>query len=173
VGEFLRGMKVPTDVRKVIERADDVLLEKMGLREWVGPSVEYIRTTFNIQKPSLLDLDPTDLERIISDVLQNEVLLPLSNNVYDAYLKARDNTMCAKFVFCQLNHQFYQENFIRRNIVKTASIISAFQAANAMKKDAFSGLYEAVQTGADGFDCTHGVSNFCLDLMHTTSHNEL
>lgn len=33
------------------------------------------------------------------------------------------------------------------------SIISAFQASERMKKDAFSGLYEAIHTGADGFDC--------------------
>jgi len=176
IGQFFKGLKVPSDIKTVMARADKVLNDKMGLgptiKEYVDPVTQYIRETFKITKESLLDLSPEDVEKIASDILNKEVLSPLTN-VYDAYEKARENTICAKFIFCQLNHNFYNENFIRRNVIKTSSIISAFQASAIMKKDAFSGLYESIHTGADGFDCTHGQSNFCLEMMHATSHNEL
>lgn len=175
IGQFFKGMKVPTDFKKVMARADEVF-SKMEfaatVKEYADPVTQYIRETFKITKESLLDLSPEDIEKIASDVLNKEVLQPLTY-VYDAYQKARENSICAKFVFCQLNRNFYNENFIRRHVIKTASIISAFQASEVMKKDAFSGLYESIHTGAEGFDCTTGQSNFCLELMHTTSHNEL
>jgi hypothetical protein len=175
LGQFVKGFKVPADFKKVMTRADEVF-SKMEfastVKEYADPINQYIRETFKITKESLLDLSQEDIERIASDILNKEVLLPLSY-VYDAYEKARENPICAKFVFCQLNRNFYHENFIRRHVIKTASIISAFQASEVMKKDAFSGLYESIHTGADGFDCTTGQSNFCLELMHTTSHNEL
>ncbi|ODM88724.1 hypothetical protein Ocin01_17957 [Orchesella cincta] len=176
VGEFFRGIKVPSDLKEVINKADDVLNNKMGFgektKEYIEPVTQYIRETFKITKESLLDLRPEDIEKIASDILNNEVLEPMTS-VWDAYGKAIEHSTCASFVFCQLNNNFFSQNFIRRYVIKTSSIISAFQASATMKKDAFSKLYESIHHGADGFDCTHGISGFCLDLMHTAAHNEL
>ncbi|CAL8132790.1 unnamed protein product [Orchesella dallaii] len=176
VGEFFRGIKVPSDLKEVINKADDVLNNKMGFgektKEYIEPVTQYIRETFKITKESLLDLRPEDIEKIASDILNNEVLEPMTS-VWDAYGKAVEHSTCANFIFCQLNNNFFSQNFIRRYVIKTSSIISAFQASATMKKDAFSKLYESIHHGADGFDCTHGVSGFCLDLMHTAAHNEL
>jgi len=120
----------------------------------------------------LLDLKAEDIEKIASEVLNNEVLEPLTS-VWEVYQKAIKNSQCSQFIFCQLNQNFYQENFIRRNVIKSASIISAFQLTSLIKNKDFSQMYESIYKGSDGYDCTMGVSSFCLELMSTAAHNEL
>jgi len=125
IGRFIKNIVLPNDLKEVLAKADDLLNKKFGLsfkaKEFIEPTVDYIRSTFKITKESLLDLKPEDVEKIASDILNNEVLEPLTY-VWDAYEKARQNTQCASFIFCQLNHNFYQDNFIKRNVIKTASI---------------------------------------------------
>jgi hypothetical protein len=157
IGKFIKGITIPTDFKEVLTKADE-LFNKLGLgvkaKEFIEPAFNYIRDTFKITRESFMDLTVEDVEKIASEVLNNEVLAPLTF-VWDAYQKARENTQCAQFIFCQLNYNFYQENFIKRNIIKSSSIVSAFQASAIMKgKDAFSLLYEAAYKGAAGSDCT-------------------
>jgi hypothetical protein len=177
IGRFIKNIVLPNELKEVLTKADDLLNKKFGMsfkaKEFIEPIGDYIRTTFKITKESLLDLKPEDVEKIASDILNNEVLEPLTF-VWDAYEKARKNGQCAPFIYCQLNHNFYQDNFIKRSVVKTASIISAFQSSSHVKgKDAFSALYEEAYKGIEGQDCTMGVHSFCLDLMNTAAHNEL
>lgn len=123
VGEFFRGIKVPSDLKEVINKADDVLNNKMGLgdktKAYIEPITQYIRETFKISKESLLDLSPTDIEKIASDILNKEVLEPMTS-VWDAHQKSIDHSTCASFIFCQLNNNFYSANFIRRYVIKTS-----------------------------------------------------
>lgn len=126
IGEFFKGLRVPSDLKDVINKADDVLNNKMGLadktKSYIEPVTQYIRETFKISKESLLDLSPADVEKIASDILNKEVLEPMTF-VWDAYGKAIDHSTCATFVFCQLNNNFYNENFIKRYVIKTSRYI--------------------------------------------------
>ena len=158
IGRFFQGITIPTDLKEVLAKADEILNNKLGLgvkaKEFIEPTFNYIRDKFHITRESLLDLKPEDVEKIATDVLNNEVLAPLTH-VWDAYSKAKENTQCAEFIFCQLNYNFYDDNFIKRNVIKSASLISAFQASALLKgKDAFSVLFEAAHKGANGHDCT-------------------
>lgn len=176
IGQFFKSITIPKDLKEVLTKADDILNNKLGLgvkaKEFIEPVFTYIRDTFSITHESLLDLKSEDIERIATDILNKEMLEPLGA-VWDAHEKARKNSQCAQFIYCQLNHNYYNENFIRRNVIKTSSIVSAFQVSSTMKRDAFSLLYEGAYKGADGLDCTHGVNSRCLELMHTAAHNEL
>jgi hypothetical protein len=176
IGRFFESITIPNDFKDVLARADDVLNNKLGLgvkaKETIEPVFNYIRDTFQITHESLLDFKAADIEKIATDVLNKEILDPLGA-VWDAHEKARKNSVCAQFIYCQLNHNYYNENFIRRNVIKTSSIISAFQVSAAMKRDAFSHLYEGAYKGIEGLDCTHGINTRCLDLMNTAAHNEL
>ena len=157
IGQFFETITIPKDLKEVLNKADDLLNNKLGLgvkaKEFIEPVFNYIRDTFHITRESLMDFKAKDIEKIATDVLNNEILQPLTV-VWDAHEKARKNSQCASFVYCQLNYNFYNENFIRRNVIKTSSIISAFQVSAAMKRDAFSQLYEGAYKGAGGYDCT-------------------
>jgi len=121
VGQFFAGFKVPSELKQVLNKADDLIHNKMGLqvREFIDPVLEYIKSTFGITKESVLDLKAEDAEKIASDILTREVLEPLVQ-VYGGYEIARRNPQCAPFVYCQMNKLVSDLNFIRRNVVKSA-----------------------------------------------------
>jgi len=151
---FLKKVKIPSDMKQLVAKADDLLNNKLKLDitvNWIEPIILYIKDRFKISRDSLMDLKPEDIEAIIHELLNDELFEPLSV-VLDVHAKAKENYQCREFIFCQLNYNYYDTNFIRRNIIKFSSIATAFQVKR--NDNDFVQIYNSIYSGNDGKDCT-------------------